>query len=95
MVESVSPGTGAQFAILPPQNASGNWVKIVQRVPVRIAFDPTEDVRDLRAGMSVTVDIDTGRQNTVLSSLGLSSKAVEPRNDRRHRGNVPWRAPRC
>ena len=44
VVESVSPGTGAQFAILPPQNASGNWVKIVQRVPVRIAFDPTEDV---------------------------------------------------
>ena len=79
VVESVSPGTGAQFAILPPQNASGNWVKIVQRVPVRIAFDPTEDVRDLRAGMSVTVDIDTGRQNTVLSGLGLTSKAAEPR----------------
>ena len=39
-VEAVSPGTGAQFAILPPQNATGNWVKVVQRVPVRIAFDP-------------------------------------------------------
>jgi membrane fusion protein (multidrug efflux system) len=78
-VAAVSPGTGAQFAILPPQNASGNWVKVVQRVPVRIEFAPTEDVRDLRAGMSVTVDIDTGRQNTVLSSLGLSSKAAEPR----------------
>ena len=77
-VAAVSPGTGAQFAILPPQNASGNWVKVVQRVPVRIEFDPAEDVRDLRAGMSVTVDIDTGRQNTVLSSLGLSSKAAEP-----------------
>ena len=36
---SVSPGTGAQFAILPPQNASGNWVKVVQRVPVRIRLD--------------------------------------------------------
>ncbi|MEA2878634.1 MAG: rane fusion protein multidrug efflux system [Hyphomicrobiales bacterium] len=78
-VAAVSPGTGAQFAILPPQNASGNWVKVVQRVPVRIEFAPAEDVRDLRAGMSVTVDIDTGRQNTVLSSLGLSSKAAEPR----------------
>jgi membrane fusion protein (multidrug efflux system) len=78
-VESISPATGAEFAILPPQNASGNWVKVVQRVPVRIEFAPTEDVRDLRAGMSVTVDIDTGRQNTVLSSLGLSSKAAEPR----------------
>jgi membrane fusion protein (multidrug efflux system) len=78
-VAAVSPGTGAQFAILPPQNASGNWVKVVQRVPVRIEFSPTEDVRDLRAGMSVNVDIDTGRQNTVLSALGLSSKAAEPR----------------
>jgi membrane fusion protein (multidrug efflux system) len=78
-VVAVSPGTGAQFAILPPQNASGNWVKVVQRVPVRIEFASTEDVRDLRAGMSVTVDIDTGRQNTVLSALGLSSKAAEPR----------------
>jgi membrane fusion protein (multidrug efflux system) len=78
-VASVSPGTGAQFAILPPQNASGNWVKVVQRVPVRIEFAPTEDVRDLRAGMSVTVDIDTGRQNTVLSALGLTSKAAAPR----------------
>ena len=79
VVAAVSPGTGAQFAILPPQNASGNWVKVVQRVPVRIEFNATEDVRDLRAGMSVTVDIDTGRQNTVLSALGLSSKAAEPR----------------
>ena len=78
-VAAVSPGTGAQFAILPPQNASGNWVKVVQRVPVRIEFAQTEDVRDLRAGMSVTVDIDTGRQNTVLSGLGLTSKAAEPR----------------
>ena len=78
-VAAVSPGTGAQFAILPPQNASGNWVKVVQRVPVRIEFTQAEDVRDLRAGMSVTVDIDTGRQNTVLSALGLSSRAAEPR----------------
>ena len=44
-VESVSPGTGAQFAILPPQNASGNWVKVVQRVPVRIEFDNDPDAR--------------------------------------------------
>ena len=43
-VTSVSPGTGAQFAILPPQNASGNWVKVVQRVPVRIAFDAGQDL---------------------------------------------------
>jgi membrane fusion protein (multidrug efflux system) len=58
-VESVSPGTGAQFSILPPQNASGNWVKVVQRVPLRIVFDEGQDLSLLRAGMSVTVDIDT------------------------------------
>jgi len=59
-VVAVSPGTGAQFSILPPQNATGNWVKVVQRVPVRIAFDKDEDTHLLRAGMSVNVDIDTG-----------------------------------
>jgi membrane fusion protein (multidrug efflux system) len=58
-VVSVSPATGAQFSILPPQNASGNWVKVVQRVPVRIAFDKGEDTRLLRSGMSVNVEIDT------------------------------------
>ena len=58
-VIAVSPGTGAQFSILPPQNATGNWVKVVQRVPVRIAFDKDEDTHLLRAGMSVVVDIDT------------------------------------
>ena len=77
VVAAVSPGTGAQFAILPPQNASGNWVKVVQRVPIRIEFASNEDVRDLRSGMSVTVDIDTGRQNTVLALLGLTTKAAE------------------
>lgn len=59
-VIAVSPGTGAQFSILPPQNATGNWVKIVQRVPVRIAFDKSEDTHLLRSGMSVNVEIDTG-----------------------------------
>jgi membrane fusion protein (multidrug efflux system) len=79
-VAAISPGTGAQFAILPPQNASGNWVKVVQRVPVRIVFDRGEDVSRLRAGMSVTVSIDTGRQRTVASLFGASpgvAKEVE------------------
>ena len=58
---SIAPGTGAQFAILPPQNASGNWVKVVQRVPLRFCFDPNEDTRNLRAGMSAYLSIDTGR----------------------------------
>ena len=60
-VVAVSPGTGAQFSILPPQNATGNWVKVVQRVPVRIAFDKSDDTSLLRSGMSVNVEIDTGR----------------------------------
>ncbi len=74
-VAAVSPGTGSQFAILPPQNASGNWVKVVQRLPVRIAFDDGENVSLLRAGMSATVDIDTGRHHTLASLLGFGTSA--------------------
>jgi membrane fusion protein (multidrug efflux system) len=83
-VASVSPGTGAQFAILPPQNANGNWVKVVQRVPVRIVFDPNQDLSLLRAGMSVTVDIDTGRSRSFASLLGASpGLAQESRTEAR------------
>lgn len=60
-VESISQATGAEFSVLPPQNATGNWVKVVQRVPVRIAIDPDVDDPVLRAGMSTHVTIDTGR----------------------------------
>ena len=73
-VIAVSPGTGAQFSILPPQNATGNWVKVVQRVPVRIAFDKDEDTKLLRAGMSVNVEIDTGHSRLPF----FSSAASEP-----------------
>jgi membrane fusion protein, multidrug efflux system len=72
-VVAVSPGTGSTFSILPPQNASGNWVKVVQRVPVRIAFDKGEDVRLLRTGMSVVVDIDTGHSRIPFMSAKLSN----------------------
>ena len=59
-VESVSPGTGAQFSLLPPQNATGNFTKIVQRVPVRIAIDAGSDARRvLVPGLSVSVNVDT------------------------------------
>jgi membrane fusion protein (multidrug efflux system) len=68
-VGAIAPGTGAQFAILPPQNASGNWVKVVQRVPLRIEIDADQDVSDLRAGMSAYVSIDTGRVRTLKSVL--------------------------
>ncbi|MDB5599615.1 MAG: transporter [Xanthobacteraceae bacterium] len=76
-VASVSPGTGAQFSVLPAQNASGNWVKVVQRVPVRIAFDAGENTELLRAGMSVNVEIDTKRTRSVGKLLGLTSVAKE------------------
>src|SRR5882757_7416528 len=76
-VASVGPGTGAQFAILPPQNAIGNWVKVVQRVPVRIAFDRGQDLSRLRAGMSVTVDIDTGRRRTLASLVGAGPSVAK------------------
>jgi len=59
-VESVSPGTGAQFSLLPPQNATGNFTKIVQRVPVRVAIDAGPDARKvLVPGLSVEVTVDT------------------------------------
>ena len=65
VVESVSPATGAEFAILPPQNASGNWVKVVQRLPVKLRLLPHVGEQPLRAGMTATVSIDTGRQRSV------------------------------
>ncbi|MDO6412943.1 HlyD family secretion protein [Sphingomonas sp. BIUV-7] len=59
-VESLSPGTGAEFSLLPPQNATGNFTKIVQRVPVRIAIDAAPAIRRaLIAGLSATVTVDT------------------------------------
>ena len=59
-VDSVSPGTGAEFSLLPPQNATGNFTKIVQRVPIRIAIDAGADARKvLVPGLSVTVKVDT------------------------------------
>lgn len=61
-VRTISPATGAEFAVLPPQNATGNWVKIVQRVPIQlgIVLDPRDP--PLRAGMTVTVRVDTGHE---------------------------------
>jgi membrane fusion protein, multidrug efflux system len=59
-VVGMSPGTGAAFSLLPPQNASGNWIKVVQRVPVRIEIDPDDLVKSpLRVGLSATVSVDT------------------------------------
>jgi membrane fusion protein (multidrug efflux system) len=76
-VGSLSPGTGAQFAILPPQNATGNFVKVVQRVPVRIYFDKDDKfVGRLKAGMSVYATIDTGHRRSFAALLGLRPAAA-------------------
>jgi membrane fusion protein (multidrug efflux system) len=75
LVESVSPATGAEFAILPPQNASGNWVKVVQRLPVKLRLLPHVGESPLRAGMTATVKIDTGRQRDLTSILGGTKEA--------------------
>jgi membrane fusion protein, multidrug efflux system len=63
-VASISPGTGSQFSVLPPENATGNWVKVVQRVPVRIEFDRLDSVLAIQAGLSATVRVDTKSLST-------------------------------
>ncbi len=61
-VESISQATGAEFSVIPAQNATGNWVKVTQRIPVRIAIERRADDPELRSGMSAIVDIDTGHE---------------------------------
>jgi membrane fusion protein (multidrug efflux system) len=76
VVDSFAPGTGAQFALLPPENATGNFTKIVQRVPVRIRIETGSETRHLLLpGLSVTVDVDT-------RSAGDDDKRVV--NENRH-----------
>jgi membrane fusion protein (multidrug efflux system) len=61
-VQSISAGSDSSFSALPAENASGNWVKVVQRIPVRIAIDHSQCDRPLRAGMSTVISIDTGHR---------------------------------
>lgn len=82
-VESLSPATGARFSLLPPDNATGNFTKVVQRVPVKIAVDATGDsTHPLRPGMSVDVDIATGRRSsppTSSAAVPAGGAAADPR----------------
>ncbi len=75
-VQSLSPGTGSEFSVLPAQNATGNWVKVVQRLPVKLVIDDPDPQRPLRAGMSVYVEVDTGFESPIWarikSVLGLA-----------------------
>ena len=66
-VTAIAPATGAEFAVLPPQNATGNWVKVVQRIPVIVQIDPGP--HQLRAGMTVTVTVDTLRERGLPRSV--------------------------
>ena len=76
-VEGMGGGTGAAFAIIPPQNATGNWIKVVQRLPVRIAIDPDE-LKDnpLRVGISMTADVHLDQYVTPPVQRAPASKAV-------------------
>ena len=75
-VESISPATGAEFAILPPQNASGNWVKVVQRLPVQAAAARAAGEPPLRAGMTAYVSIDTKRTRSLARIFGSGDAAA-------------------
>ncbi len=77
-VASIAPSSGSEFSILPAQNAGGNWVKVVQRVPVRIAIEPEPDAPVLRAGMSAIVEIDTGHVRTLPELWGGARTETSP-----------------
>jgi membrane fusion protein (multidrug efflux system) len=64
-VTTLAPASGSVFALLPPQNATGNWVKVVQRIPVRLSFEKVPEGLALRAGMSVKISIDTGHRRSL------------------------------
>ena len=88
-VQSISPGTGSEFSIIPAQNATGNWVKVVQRIPVRISVDDHPDQRILRSGMSTTVHIDTEHHRSLphfvqksMAKISLAGSAVAAENDK-------------
>ena len=80
VVESISPATGAEFALLPPQNATGNWIKVVQRIPVRFRLEEEEGLERLRTGMTATVSIDTEfRRDTIAAIRRVFAGADEDR----------------
>ena len=76
-VTDINPATGAEFSLIPPQNASGNWVKVVQRIPVRIKVETDDPDRPLRAGMSAEVEIDTGHLRSLQDLTHLFRKEQE------------------
>jgi membrane fusion protein (multidrug efflux system) len=90
VVAAIAPATGAEFAVLPPQNATGNWVKVVQRIPVRVRVDQPAGQPRLRAGMTVAVAVDIGRSRGLprmvqrLIDKGYLPRFLEPANALAH-----------
>ena len=84
-IESLSPGTGLTFSLLPAENATGNWVKVVQRLPVRLSLERRDPNAPLHAGLSATVEVDTGYRRPWLDRVqglfawltGPTSRAAE------------------
>ena len=74
-VESIGPGTGAEFSLLPAQNATGNWVKVTQRIPVRLKLDTEGKDVPVRTGMSATVEVDTKVQHSLAGLFGTAAAA--------------------
>src|SRR3546814_8737434 len=82
-VASIAPGTGAQFSVLPPQNATGNFTKIVQRIPVRIAIDAGPETRKLLVpGMSVEVSVDTRSAKDAVAQIRREQERHNARSTR-------------
>jgi membrane fusion protein (multidrug efflux system) len=81
-VASVSPGTGSQFSLLPPENATGNWVKVVQRLPVRIELRQLDPEFPLHGGLSATVNVDTGHERHLFGSGQSRAVNAGPANPR-------------
>jgi membrane fusion protein (multidrug efflux system) len=79
-IVSLSPGTGAAFSMLPPENATGNWVKVVQRLPVRLAVSDAPAALPLRAGLSADVTVDTrhARSGLLASLEGKAAAGPAP-----------------
>src|SRR6266404_2277059 len=75
-VSSLSPATGAEFSVLPAQNSSGNWVKVVQRVPIRLQVDVPPGAPPLRTGMSANVEVDTGHKRKLGDLLATATHAI-------------------
>jgi membrane fusion protein, multidrug efflux system len=71
-VVSLSPGTGSQFSVLPPENATGNWVKVVQRLPVRVHLDDIDPAYPLHAGLSADVSVDTQHRRRLSGAADAS-----------------------